>query len=310
MRLAAGAGPEDDLLRLLAQCDVEAVTTTDFETAMVQACGIAWSGDGSPPLAAVTARYDGVDAVPGIQRADPVWLRADPTRVRLIGGEWLDVSAAEADALVLLLNEHFNGDSVSFTRGRNPAQWYVSGLPLPAVATASPQRLHGRVLEPDLATMQGMGELKRVMTEAQMLLHECAVNTERAAAGKPPVTSIWPWGGGELAQPAAGCPHVLGHDALSVALAAFVGARLHTNPDTIPRGAPALVSLPPAAPGDASGGHTILAAAQRVGRRDVLIIDTQLARFRWRRRYRWRRWRSVTSWRQRFLQPAPTEAAS
>ncbi len=50
-------------------------------------------------------------------------------------------------------------------------------------------------LEPDVASRKALGDLGRIMTEAQMVLHDCEVNKRRLSGGKPPVNSIWLWGG-------------------------------------------------------------------------------------------------------------------
>ncbi len=45
---------------------------------------------------------------------------------------------------------------------------------------------------------------RQALNEAQMVLHAHPVNEVRAAAGRPVVNSLWPWGGGRL--PEAGTP--------------------------------------------------------------------------------------------------------
>jgi hypothetical protein len=40
--------------------------------------------------------------------------------------------------------------------------------------------------------------LKSLMSEVEMLFHTHAVNTAREEAGRPPINSLWFWGGGRL----------------------------------------------------------------------------------------------------------------
>jgi hypothetical protein len=66
------------------------------------------------------------------------------------------------------------------------------------------------------------------LNDVQMLLHDHVVNEERESAGKLPINSIWPWGGGRL-QDAAPSPFnaVWSTDPLAsgLAQAAHIAAR-------------------------------------------------------------------------------------
>jgi hypothetical protein len=72
----------------------------------------------------------------------------------------------------------------------------------------------------------------RVINEAQMVLHEHAVNAAREARGAATVNSVWLWGGGTA--PAIGRPPyeaAWGDDALTRSLAAAAGMAQHHLPD-------------------------------------------------------------------------------
>ncbi|MGR8919545.1 MAG: hypothetical protein ACU85V_08000, partial [Gammaproteobacteria bacterium] len=189
------------LLELLARADIERCERRpDLEHALAL-LGLVSHGGSAPPAAA-SAAADLGDAAADVLRADPVSLRADVARVVLFDAVTAELGEAEADRLLALLNDAFRADGLALRRGRDPCRWYLEGAARPAGPTFSPAALNGQVLEPDIAGMRGLGELKRVMTEAQMLLHDCAVNAERAAAGRPPINSIWIWGTATL-EPAA-----------------------------------------------------------------------------------------------------------
>lgn len=130
--------------------------------------------------------------------ADPVHLRLHQERMVLADAGAVGIDAAEAEALVAALNEHFAaGDIPGCEAGARfvaPAadRWYlrlgagrpVNAAPLSAVA--------GRRLETLPAG------LVHFVNEAQTLLHAHPANARREAAGQPPINSLWLWGGGTL----------------------------------------------------------------------------------------------------------------
>jgi len=224
------APPARRLAGLLARAAEHAADDTDDERGLLALLGIDAPGDGSPPLAAATAAYD-LGTVPeagGLVRADPVHLRADATRVLLFDAATIGLADAEADELMALLNDTFGADGMRFHRGRGAARWYLTLPGAPPAGGASPTRLAGQPLEPGVAERRGLGELRRFVTEVQMLLHDCPLNEARTAAGRAPINGVWLWGAGSL--PASAAPPALawGDDALLAACAAHAGVR-HTS---------------------------------------------------------------------------------
>lgn len=180
------------LARVAAYAAAAPVAAADLDAALADAVGLA---PGAPlaPLAAA-----GAGVAPGavyMLRADPIALVAGRDDV-LLAGRVDDLAAADAAALVAMLNAHFAPDGVAFHAPR-PDAWFVAvrgdarpdTTPLPAVRGAVgahlPRGPHGTVW-------------RRWLSEMQMLLHEHPVNTAREARGQAPVTGIWVSCGGAL----------------------------------------------------------------------------------------------------------------
>jgi hypothetical protein len=109
----------------------------------------------------------------------------------------LDLSRTEADALVETLNQHFEGDGMSFHAIR-PLHWSVRMESPLEVETQPLAAVVGRNVAPFLPTGRDGRKLRRLMNETQMLLHDHPVNRLRESEGRPTVNSVWPWGGGRL----------------------------------------------------------------------------------------------------------------
>jgi len=152
-------------------------------------------------------------------RVDPVHLRPDPNQILLFCDPEIMPTEAEADQLLETLNRGF--DDIRFRRGHYPGRWYVQ---LRSTAlTSAPQAANGRSIATYLPTGDGADELKQLMNDAQMLMHDAPANAERETRGLPPINSIWPWGNGEFKASTAGPDFVYGNDALASALAARAG---------------------------------------------------------------------------------------
>ena len=152
--------------------------------------------------AALTRVVDGgiEDArLSGWLRADPAYIRPDINGARLLAtGDTLGIDANDVEALLPTLRPLF-GDTGFMLDAPHPGRWYLR-LPreskLPAFATPS-QALGEDVFE----HIPGGAEARRwrvLASEAQVVLHNHPRNAERAAAGKPPINSLWFWGGGVL----------------------------------------------------------------------------------------------------------------
>lgn len=112
------------------------------------------------------------------------------------------VPMLEADAFkacTQLLNDHFSQEAIHFEPSAIKQYWY---LRLPKRIKASTHALQ-HVLGQDVHHFQPSGPdgatLRRIINEAQMLLHEHPVNQSRIVQGFPEINSLW-ISGGEDAQ--------------------------------------------------------------------------------------------------------------
>lgn len=149
------------------------------------------------PIAALTRQYDCGDAAHNTWlRADPAHVRADLGAGRLLACGELGLDESEVEALLLPLKPLFGDDGCPISAGA-PSRWY---LMLPPEARLPAFVPPGRALGDDIYEHLPEGDLgrrwRRLLSEAQVILHNHPLNAERAASGKPAVNSLWFWGGG------------------------------------------------------------------------------------------------------------------
>ncbi len=70
---------------------------------------------------------------------------------------------------------------------------YLSGMDASQLESFPPSFLANRNASAYLPDGEDSGQLRRLMTELQMLLHAHPVNEERERLGKLPVNSLWFW---------------------------------------------------------------------------------------------------------------------
>lgn len=157
------------------------------------------------PVAALTRSQDANDAASAQWlRADPAWVRPDINGVRLFAcGDGLHLSREDADALLPALRTLF-GDAGFPIDAPTPSRWYLR-MPAGAKPPAFPgpdealgTDLFDALVGTDGGIDAGLRRWRALLNEAQVLLHNHPWNARRAAAGKPPVNSLWFWGGGML----------------------------------------------------------------------------------------------------------------
>lgn len=176
------------------------------------------------PWAALRLAGEGID--PG----DDEWICVDPVHLRfardvLVLGDAaeLGVAADEAAQLVAALNRHF--PEVGEFRATEPRRWYLRLAATAQLLTRSPARALGRKVDAQLPEGLDAREWRRLINEAQMLLHAHPVNEAREAAGRPTINSIWPWGSGRLPRRGNATGVLLAADPLARGAAQAAGAR-------------------------------------------------------------------------------------
>jgi hypothetical protein len=220
------------LLNLLAKGRVRDGTARSADDWLLQAFGVPEGG-----IAAYARHADaGGDALQdGWMRADPCHLRVNRDRLMLIDASCFELSGAEAQALSARLNAHFAADGLRFDVLQG-SRWYLRGDSLPPIETTPLAEARGRDIDPLMPRGPDAMFWRRMLNEAQMLLHDHPVNEAREARGELPINSLWLWGEGRApAPPVKPFQRVRTRDPLAAGLAQSSGAMLHPLPDDAAR---------------------------------------------------------------------------
>lgn len=239
-----------DFLNSLARADHFVRPAVKLDNYVLSSCGIEADPTGVVSKAVLLASFDANTKLRApIICCDPVFLKTDPSRLMLFDARSVGISEEEASLLVSLLNELFESEGLRIWY-RDPTRWYLEGIKDATFEGTSPTNLVGVSLEPGVNSRKASAGLSRIMTEAQMVLHDCEVNRRRADEGKPPINSIWLWGGGH--RPMVSRPRIatlFSVDAFSLSCANFCGLPSSDLEDMnlsfIPNGKPGLVVLSP-----------------------------------------------------------------
>ncbi len=153
------------------------------------------------PLAALQRQAEAVDAGAACWlRADPVHVRVEMSGARLLGWSNLGLDAAEADALILALSDLLAEDGIDIGR-TTPEAWYLRLPPDTVVPDAvAPGDALGDDLLPHLPAGDAGRRWRRLLNDAQVILHSHPVNAARSARGQMAANALWLWGGGVLPQ--------------------------------------------------------------------------------------------------------------
>jgi len=210
---------------LLARGTVVLQPALERDAWLCRAFGVAKQHDW--PVAPLTLAADGVDP------QHYYWLRADPVELRMERSRLVlsravsDLDANETRELIAALNRHFARDGITLLAPLS-RRWYLRADRAPGIVTTPLACAANRDVEAHLPRGDAALDWHRVINEAQMVLHEHAVNVAREARGAATVNSVWLWGGGTA--PAIGRPlyHAAwGGDALTRSLAAGAGIARH-----------------------------------------------------------------------------------
>jgi hypothetical protein len=191
----------------------------------------------------------------------------------------------------------------------DPSRWYLRiapGMPLPAFpdpAAALGSDLGDALVDESVAAQGSLGgrpETRRwraLLSEAQVVLHNHPWNARRAAEGKPPVNSLWFWGGGALPDSAAtALPSVHSGDAVLLGLASRAGIPALPLPARFDAtGGDSLFDLRGIADFAPLAGDWLQPAAATVATRPLQLDFADGACFRMEAGQRWRFWRTPAS---------------
>jgi len=171
------------------------------------------------PYAALTLLAHGME--PGDNcwiHADPVNLQADMDRAILSDSQTLHIRQEEAEKLVNELNVHFTADDISVVMA-DENNWFIR-LEDCDLETTALSRAVARNINYLMPTGAAASSWRRLLNEAQMLLHISEVNQRREERGVATVNSLWLWGEGVLPhQGSTNVTHVYTDDSVAAGIA-------------------------------------------------------------------------------------------
>lgn len=175
---------------------------------------------GGWPMAAIQRQFDAGDAGDRVWlRADPAYMRADMTGARLMAWGNLAIDDESARHFRTALRPIFEEAGLDMS-ATAPDRWYLRlapGTSLPIFAL--PEQALGADLFEHLPPGEAGRRWRTLLSESQVILHNHPANVDRAALGKPPVNSLWFWGGGALPESiATGVAAIAAEDAQLQAL--------------------------------------------------------------------------------------------
>ena len=223
-----------ELARLLARAD------RDVDAAQGRKAQLQRHFDVLPrhcPEAPITRELDTGDA-DGTSTAANAWLRADPSYVqadmtsgRMLACGDMGLSADDCDALLQPLRPLF-GDEGFPISAPVPQRWYLM-LPRDSKPPqcSPPDEVLGDDLHAHIPEGDAGRRWRRLLNEAQVILHNHPLNAQRVARGLPPVNSLWFWGGGVLPDHVrTGYRDVFGEEALLRGLGKLAGVIVQPVP--------------------------------------------------------------------------------
>lgn len=183
------------------------------------------------PVAAITLLADsGVSDGDWWIRADPVHLSPRGAGLILSGSELLDLSREESLRLIAELGQIFTPDCWRL-EALQPHRWYLRPAKPAHIHTHSVDEVWGRDIGGYLPGGPDARSWHMLLTEVQLLLHASPLNVEREQRGRPPVNSLWFWGGGVLPRVGQGTWTAVWSDGpLARGLGHLAGAALHALP--------------------------------------------------------------------------------
>ncbi len=172
------------------------VALRPWQRGLLGALGLSDGEYSSAPLCALGS---GLDASGVWMHAEPVHLVAGLDRLTFVDLQrHAPLSVEERSALAQVLGAQF--PHAQFTWHATAQSWLIRSERALEVLTSTPEAAAVHELAEVLPRGKDASELRRLMTEMQMALHDHPVNTARERNGLPTANAIWLWGLGSLAE--------------------------------------------------------------------------------------------------------------
>jgi hypothetical protein len=164
--------------------------STPHEIALASAWG--WSQvDGALPWAAHQARADGVNVgVASWGLLTPAHWQVGRDHITMADPQALKLSDAESKDLMNALQPLFADDGWTLHWGA-AERWYASHPSFADLRCASLDRVIGRNVDVWLPNTPQVKSIRRLQSEAQMILYAHPLHDDRQARGELPVNSFW-----------------------------------------------------------------------------------------------------------------------
>ncbi len=159
-------------------------------------------------------------------RVDPVHLRAEADRLVLFPAGATRIDRHESRSLLDALDRALGDDSLAFCFGEVD-RWYLKSDSNHSGKWFGPDEVEGHDVLGFLPDGPDHRMTRKLISEAQMVLHEHPVNAARRERGEAEINSIWPWGWGSQASAPepAGCDIVIAANPYARGLARLVRAQ-------------------------------------------------------------------------------------
>ncbi len=173
-------------------------TTVSASYSLCELFGISVAADNDFPVAAISRLTDDNQYPDGFWlRADPVHVQADRDGLILIDNNQFTIS--QHDALVLSADIHSLLDAHDLAlEVPVPTRWYLRIKEDLKIKTTPIDAVTGQTVLPFMPDGDDRLNLRQLMNDIQMTLHNAELNKQRVQEHKLPINSLWFWGYGAL----------------------------------------------------------------------------------------------------------------
>ncbi len=307
------------LERLLASAETSPAPLGGIARTLFSLFGVTPGAADALPVAAVARRgeADGDNAIEGWWlRADPVSLQPGSAGVRLVHPALVRLTREDADGFAAALAPVLAQAGLRLEMP-HPQRWYIRAEHDQTLRTHALADVVGQDITGALPSGGDAGAWTALLTEMEMVLHACPINEARERTGRPPINSVWLWGGGRAPHRlTARWRQVRSNEPLARGLGALAGSVTGALPDDVAAltepGAHLVVlePLPPACAGEARCADAVAElnarwaaplgdALRRRAIAAVVLIDPERGALRVDARRLGRTWWPLPAWRRR-----------